>query len=585
MPQSPQPGPHRPWRELFDLRRASARINLFFALVVVAGLVAGLGSLAFYTATHAAVRLGRELAGGQAKLVVAVAVAGGLMVGLLGAVGPKSRLEGVARVIYGAALGRALVGPWEALWVFIRSAITIGTGGSAGREGPVVVIGAGLAGTLGRWARLSAREMRTLLAAGVAAGVAVAFNAPVAGSLFALEIILGDFAAGTFSLVVLAAVAATVLTYGVLGSQPVLQVPSYTFHHWAELFLYAGLGVAAGLMGRLYIRAIRGSGRLFQRLPGPAWIRPAVGGLLFGVVGALQPLTLGGAYTPITVAAQGGLAWQVLLGLALIKLVTTAITLGSGGAGGAFAPGFVIGAFLGGGYGTLMHQLFPTITGAVGGYALVGLGAMLASFTLAPITAILLLFEITRDYAIILPAMVACATAYRVSRTFGPYTIDTLSLHEAGIEWRSGRQIGLLQRVTADQVMTRAVHTVRADQTVADVIALMQRYRHTGYPVVDGKGRLVGMVTLEDVRETPLEGRLQRPVAEVMSSRPIVSYADETLDQVLRTLAGQGVGRVAVVDRADPGRLLGIITKSDVLRAYNERAVEAQRKPAPVKAD
>lgn len=574
MPQTPQFGPSRLWRGMFRLHLARGRINLFFALIILTGLVAGLGSLAFYTATHAAVRVGRQLAGGQPVLIVAVAVAGGLLVGLLGAAGPKSRLQGVPRVIYGAALGRALVGPWETLWTFIWSTITIGTGGSAGREGPVVVIGAGLAGLLGRLARLSGREMRTLLAAGVAAGVAVAFNAPVAASLFALEIILGDFAAGTFSLVVLAAVAATVLTYGVLGSQPVLQVPSYTFQHWAELFLYAGLGLAAGLMGRLYIAAIRGTGRIFQRLPGPAWIRPAAGGLLFGLAGVALPLTLGGDYTPITVAAQGGLAWHALLGLALAKLATTAITLGSGGAGGAFAPGFVIGAFLGGGYGTLMHQLFPAITGAAGGYALVGLGAMLASFTLAPITAILLLFEITRDYAIILPAMVACATAYGVSRTMSPYSMDTLILHEAGIEWRSGHQLSLLQQVTARQVMTRAVHTVRADQTVADLIALMQRYRHTGFPVLDAQGRLVGMVTLDDVRETPLEGRLQRPIAEVMSSSLIVSYPDESLDQVLRTMAGQNVGRVAVVDRQDPGRLLGIITKGDILRAYNERAAE-----------
>jgi len=572
--QPPRLGLGRPWRGILGSYSTAHRINLFFAFVIVTGLVAGLGCLAFYTATHEAVHLVRQLAGGHPVRVVALAVAGGLLVGLLGAIGPKHRLEGVARVIYGAALGRALVGLWETLGVFIRSTITIGTGGSAGREGPVVVIGAGLAGTLGRMLKLSGQEMRTLLAAGVAAGVAVSFNAPIAASLFALEIILGDFAAGTFSLVVLAAVAATVVAYGLLGSQPVLQVPAYTFHHWAEFLFYAGLGVAAGLMGRLYIAAIRGMGRLFGRLPGPEWIRPAVGGLLFGLAGVALPLTLGGDYTPIIVAAEGGMTWYVLLGLAVAKLVTTAITLGSGGAGGAFAPGFVIGAFLGGGYGTLVHQLFPAVTGAAGGYALVGLGAMLASFTLAPITAILLLFEITRDYAIILPAMVACSVAYGVSRGFSPYNIDTLSLHEAGIEWRSGHRLRLLQQVTADQVMTTAVHTIRADQSVADLIALMQRHRHTGFPVLDGQGRVVGMVTLDDVRETPMEGRLQRPIAEVMSSRLIVSYPDESLDRVLQTMAEHDVGRVAVVDRKDPGRLLGIITKGDILRAYNEQALD-----------
>lgn len=585
MPHPLQPPTRGRWREFFDLRRAGFRVNLFFALVVLAGLLAGLGSLAYYTATQAAVRWGQALVAGTGPRVVFLAIAGGLVVGLLGLLGPRDRLDGVARVIYGAALGRPLVGLRDALGIFIRSTVTIGTGGSAGREGPVVIIGAGLAGTLGRLMKLSGREMRTLLAAGVAAGVAVAFNAPVAGSLFALEIILGDFAAGTFSLVVLAAVAAAVLAHGVLGGEPVLQVPAYTFHHWAELFLYAGLGLAAGLMGRLYIAAIRGSGRLFQRLPGPSWLRPAVGGLLFGTVGAFLPITLGAEYTPIAVAAQGGLAWQVLLALALVKVATTAITLGSGGAGGAFAPGFVIGAFLGGGYGTLMGQLFPAITGEVGGYALVGLGAMLASFTLAPLTATLLLFELTRDYAVILPTMLACAAAYRVSRAFSPYNLDTLSLYEAGIEWRSGRQIDVLQRVTAAQVMTREVRTVRVDQTVADVVALMREYRYHGIPVVDHQDRLVGMVTLDDVRETPLEGRLQRPVAEVMSSRPIVSFPDETLDQVLATLTGQDVGRVVVVEREDRGRILGIITKGDVLRAYNEEAVRASPGALPLPAD
>ncbi|BAS25901.1 chloride channel protein [Limnochorda pilosa] len=558
---------------------ARYRPNLFLGFVVLAGLLAGLASLAFYAATNAAVRYGRSVTEGRGLAVVGLALGGGLLVGLLGAIGASPRFGGVTNVIYGAGLGRDLVGPWQTFKTFVRSVITIGTGGSAGREGPVVVIGAGVAGTLGRWLRVSEQEMRTLLAAGVAAGLAVAFNAPIASSLFALEIILGDFGASTFSFVVLAAVSASVLAYGFLGNQPVLKVAAYTFRHWAEIPLYAGLGIVAGLAGQLYIHSIRRARRLFRRLPGPEWVRPGVGGLIFGAVGVALPLTLGGDYSPIAVSMQGGLSWLALLGLMGAKLFTTSVTLGSGGAGGVFAPGFVIGAFLGGSYGVLMHGLLPGVASASGGYALVGLGAMLSGFTLAPITSILLLFEITRDYAIILPAMVASVAAYKVSGAFGPYNIETLSLHEAGIEWRSGRQINLLREVTASEAMCRQVRTVSEDETVADVVALMQRYRYTGFPVVDGGGRLVGVVTLEDVRETPMDGRLERPVSEVMSREPIVSHPDDTLDRVLRELSAHRVGRVLVVDPADPGRLLGIITKSDVLRAYNERLLRSQPRP------
>lgn len=569
------PPPRRAWlaRRLRWVRPPS---NFFLGLVIATGLLAGLATLAFYTATEAAIRFGRALVEGRALVLLVLTTGGGLLVGLLGTLGRRDRFAGVTNVIYGAALGRDTVGLWETLRVFVRSVITIGTGGSAGREGPVVVIGAGVAGTVGRLLRLSEQETRTLLAAGVAAGVAVAFHAPVAAALFALEIILGDFAAGTFSFIVLSAVSASLVAYGVLGNQPVLQVPSYSFGHWAELLLYGGLGVAAGLAGQVYIHSIRRARSLFRRLPVPEWVRPGLGGIVFGAVGVALPLTLGGDYGPISVAMEGGLPWLALLGLAAAKLFTTSVTLGSGGAGGVFAPGFVIGAFLGGGYGTLMHSLFPAIVESSGGYALVGLGAMLSSFTLAPITAILLLFEITRDYAIILPAMVACAAAYRVSRSFGPYNIETLPLHEAGVEWRSGRQVSLLQQVTAGEAMCSSVRTVQADQTVADVIALMQRYHYTGFPVVDAGGRLVGLVTLEDVRETPLDGRLERPVSEVMSPRPIVNYPDETLDQVLKTLAEHRIGRVLIVDRADASRLLGIITKSDVLRAYNRKLTESE---------
>ncbi|MFZ5815036.1 MAG: chloride channel protein [Bacillota bacterium] len=521
--------------------------------------------------------------------LIGAAALGGLAVGLLVYFfAREAKGHGVPEVMAAIALRGGRIRPRVVAVKGIASAITIATGGSAGREGPIVQVGAALGSTIGQWFKVSESNLKTLVACGAAAGIAATFNAPIGGVFFAMEVILGDWDGARFGLITLSSVAAAVLAHSMLGDHPALAELSYTLRSGWELWFYALLGVLIMLAAQLYTRVLYFAEDTFDGIKRvPEWVKPAVGGVLFAVLGLLVPATLGrgedivhallSGHMPEQVASWSALAPALILFLmALGKILSTSITIGSGGSGGIFFPGLFIGAAFGGSFGHVVHSLAPGITAAPGAYALVGMGAFFAGMTHAPITAIVMLFEMTRDYRIILPLMLTCAIAAALSRWVHPESIYTLKLVRQGIRLRRGREVGALQSLTARDVMTTRVDVVRESDTIADVIAFMQKTHHTGFPVVDEEERLVGIISLSDIRRTPLEGRLERRVSSVMT-RPVVAVPPHAnLEEVTQIMTRRDIGRVPVIDPDGDDRLLGLITRSNILNAYNTRLLERE---------
>jgi CIC family chloride channel protein len=464
----------------------------------------------------------------------------------------------------------------SACWVYkaIASAITIGSGGSAGREGPIAFIGSSLAADLGRLVRGGERRRRALLASGAAAGVAATFNAPLAGTFFALEIVLGTWAAEAFAPVIVAAVVGSAIGRHFFGSHPAFFVHQYSLATFAELPIFALLGAAAAVVGVLFIAALYGVGDLWNRARMPIPLRLAPAGVAVGALGLLHPGVIGLGYDTIEDTLLGHLAdGRLLLLLMLGKLIATSLTLGSRGSGGIFAPALFIGAMLGGAVGQFWSQHVAAAT-SPGAYALVGMGALFAAVSHAPMTAVLTIFEITGDYRMILPLMLACGIASIVAQNISRVSIYNLKLLRRGVHIQLGHDVVLLNDIEIRQAMTTDLVTVLPQTAAREVLKLSEHTTHHGFPLADEQGRLHGLITCEDVRRAAEEGRLEEPVSNLAAHRLIVAFPDETLNDALRKLGLHHVGRVPVVSREDHRELLGIITRKDIISAYNRALVQ-----------
>lgn len=488
----------------------------------------------------------------------------------------QGRFHSIPLVIVALVKRDGRIHPLTTLLKTVGSILTLGAGGSLGREGPVVLLGGGIGSAIGQGFRLPPAWLNTLIAAGAGAAIATAFHAPITGAFFVMEIVLVQFSARSFALVALACVVASEVSHLLVGAPP-FPIPAYQINSPWEIGLYLGLALVITPISRAYISVLEGSERFGGRLKRiPAWIRPALGGIGFGTVAILIPGTLGGGYPTIIEALNNRMGLTLLLLLLVAKFVTIALTNGSGWPGGVFTPALFLGSMAGGAYGQVAGKLFPSVVTQPGAYAVVGMATMIAGATQAPLTAITLIFEITRDYRIALPAMLACGIAAVFSQRFSPYSVDTLHLPEHGVllPW----QIHDLRDIRVAEAMNTKVHTVRTDMELKDVIETMQHSRHGGYPVVDEAGRLVGVVTLRDVREVPLERRLTTPVTAVMAKRLTVVTPEQTTADAAMLMARRGVGRLPVVDATDHTRLVGIISRSDVLRAYPNEELDDRKR-------
>ncbi len=589
-----------PWHRM--LRRALPSEIAFLAGIAAAvGLVTALVAYAFHwTIENGMIGQGGQVVlrlvsgaewivpmGGSAPawwgylLVLALPVVGLLLAaGLVHLLSGGEHGHGVAGVMEAVAMrgGRLRVRP--AVARIVAAACTIVSGGSVGPEDPNVQIGSIIGSWLGQRLRLSDERVQTLVACGAASGIAAAFNAPIAGVFFAQEIILGEFTTNAFGMVVLSSVSASVLSRVLRGESPAFRIPEYSLQSPWELFLYLGLGLLAAIISAGYVRGLLGMEELFRRWRVHYLAKAALGGLAVGAVGLAFPHLFGVGYETMDALLQGQqVALGLLLALMVLKPLLTATTLGAGGSGGVFAPSLFIGSMLGGAFGQSMNHLLPGLVAPAPAYALVGMGGVLAGAVHCPITAILLLFEMTGDYRIILPIMLCAAVSTLVSQRLSRGSVYTERLTRRGIHLHLGRDLNVMEMVTVEEAMSRDFETVRPTMSLAELGRLFDTSPHHGFPVVDEQGLLQGVVTLSDYHRAVEEGR-EGTVADICTCEPLTVFPDQSLHEAMYLLSSRDVGRLPVVSRQDPRRIIGLLRRYDLVKAYNKglaRRAEMER--------
>lgn len=553
------------------LRRSETLLSV--GLPVVVGAAAGLGGVAFRWMIEAFSRLffdggGRALAFLEGYYVILVPALGGLLVGpLVHFLAQEARGSGVPQVMLAVAAYRGRIRHRVAAVKALASSICIGSGGSVGREGPIVQIGSSMGSSLGQLLRLSDEGVRTLVASGAAAGISSTFNTPLAGVFFSLEVILGRFAPRALGLVVLSSVTGAAVSHVFLGDTPAFRASQYRLVSNWEFPLYMTLGVVAALVGYLFMVLRYRSEDAFDAVPVPPYLKPALGGLGVGALGYVYPQLFGFSYEPVDTALVGSMGMGLMAGLALAKIGATSLTLGSGGSGGVFAPSLFIGAMVGGSLGQAFHRLFPQITSPQGAYALVGMAALFAGVVRAPITAIIMVFEMTRDYSIILPLMAAVVVSTAVSRALMRESIYTMAVRRQGLHLEQGEDHDVLRDVLVRDVMTTDFPTVRPDLPVDRLRALFAETGHHGFPVVDRAGYLVGVVTVSDAIRA--RGRSGLTVGDIATRNVVVAYPDQSVHDALAQFGGHDVGRIpVVVPQGGKPKLVGVLRRHDIVRAY-----------------
>lgn len=575
--------PAEGWRRGYDWLRGSAPGLVPLALLVGAG--AGAGAVGFrylilwfteaFTGRSDFSDAGRvaspHFPGLGVFFVIVVPVIGGLVYGpIVDRFAKEARGHGVPEVMLAIAERGGRIGPQVAIVKSLASALCIGSGGSVGREGPIVQIGSALGSSIGQVLRISEARLRLLVACGAAGGISATFNAPIAGVFFALELILRDFATESFGVVVLASITADVIGQSVFGATSFLSLPAFHTASLMEYLFFAGLGILAAIVGVGFTRVLYGTEDLLDRLwRGPEWLRPGAGGLLLGLLLLALPQMYGVGYPVLQAGVRGQYVLWFLLILLVGKIVATSLTIGIGGSGGVFAPSLFMGAMLGTAYGLAAHQLFGNVVGPAGAYGLVGMGAVFAGAARAPITAVIIIFELTGDYTIILPLMATIALATGVSSLLSKETIYTLKLRRRGIDLLRGAAVNLMELLTVADAMQPLPPALARDVPLNTVIDRLAGEGRDALPVVDEQGAYRGTVTARDVEDSVRANALEATAGTLARAVPTLGPG-QTLEQALAVLVQQDRSGLPVVT-ADNGEVVGWLTHRDVLAAYNTR--------------
>jgi len=511
---------------------------------------------------------------------------GGLIVGLLTTyLAREAKGHGVPEVMEAVQTKGGRLRPRVVIVKALASAVCIGTGGSAGREGPIVQMGSTVGSVIGQRSRLSDTRIKILLSCGVAGAISATFNAPIAGVLFALELILLEFRTRSFIPLVISAVIASTMM-GVLTGQlllPPLIEASYEYQSPLELPMFMLLGLVAGLISVLFIKILYGFEDLFAKIKVKPYLKPAIGGLILAIIGILIPHVLGVGYDLIRFSVNmdtrllevtGITLFGTLILLLILKIVATSITLGSGGSGGVFAPSLFIGAMLGGAFGLGMHAILPEGARTWGAFALVGMGAFFAGASRATLTSIVIVLELTGDYKFILPLMLACVVSDGVARLIHSQTIYTEKLRRRGIRFTQEMEVNVLETISVEEAMIKNPKTITEDVTVGKIANSMIFTGYHGFPVLNLKGELVGIITQEDIRKALKEGKHNLTAKDLETKSMILTYPDENLNKVLDKMVSYKIGRLPVVKRYDEKKLIGLVTRSDIIKAHEKKLQE-----------
>lgn len=574
--------PHRDRRNTIRLAllprnspRHDSDITKGLVIALFVGVVAGLGAVLFRNLIHWIEDF--AFGGGAVALsalgdfyIVLIPALGGLVVGpLVYFFAREAKGHGVPEVMIAVAKNGGRIRARVAAVKTLASAITIGTGGSVGREGPIVQIGATVGSTIGQKLRLPEDWIKTLVACGAAAGISATFNAPIAGVFFALEVILGSFSTRNFSVVVVSSVIAAAVSHAFFPNEANLVVPEYKLESFLEIPLYGAMGALAAGVGCLFVVVLYFTEDAFDRLRFPEYLKPVLGGLCVGALGLYSTDLFGVGYGALESAANGEMLLVSALVLLGLKIVATSITVGSGGSGGVFAPALFLGAMLGAVFGGACDRLFPDTVGPIGAYAIVGMAAVFSSTSRAPITAVVILFELTRDYSIILPLMLCVVVSTVISQLVLKDSIYTRKMRRKGIELPGEERFDALESVQVEEVMTRDFQGVPSDLPLARLEDRFKKAGQRGLLVVDGEGELDGIVTVSDLENALREGADEGATAGDIATRSVLTaYPDQTVRSALLQLGADQVGRIPVVERENRRKIAGVLRRHDIIGAY-----------------
>jgi chloride channel protein, CIC family len=546
--------------------------QIFLLLALVIGAITGLVVVAFILLTE---RVGMRLypAGGAPWRRFLFPVVGSLVIGyLLARYFPNARGSGVPQTKAALYAGGGRITLRTVLGKFFCTSATLASGIPLGREGPSVQIAAGIASVLGRRLRMSPEKVKALLPVGAAAAIAAAFNTPLAAVVFSLEEIVGDMNAPVLGSVVVASATAWMVLRLLLGNHPLFNVPQYQLVHPAELAIYAVLGVAGGLVSVTFTRILLGIRQRFQRFPAKTlWFQPLAGGLLVGIMGWFVPQVMGVGYDYVGDVLNGRMILSMMVLLVTLKLFAVTVSYASGNAGGIFAPSLFIGAMLGGAVGTVAHHLWPAYTATPGAYALVGMGAVFAGIVRAPMTSVLMIFEMTQDYAIIVPLMIANLVSLFIASQLQKQPIYEALAVQDGIHLpsHSARHGQTQQRIL--QVMSAAAEYL--DGMIPDQATLQEAVEHISSSssrafLVSNASGVIGTISAAQL-EKELAENPNRKIADLVNplAFPHV-HSDQGLDLALERMGKNQVDLLPVVNRANIHKLEGVVTLRDVLDAY-----------------
>lgn len=567
-------------RILFLLDRFKTSDHLFMIIVpIIVGLLGGLGAAVLKILIHFFQQSlwGNEefIAPWYSKLIIPAV--GAFVVGLIiYFFSREAKGHGVPEVMEAIAIRNGVIRARVVVSKVVASALTIGSGGSVGREGPIIQTGSAIGSVMGQLFKLSKRRMETLVGCGAAAGITAAFNTPIAGAMFSVEILLGDFAVSQLSPIVISSVTATAVSRALYGDYPAFLVPKYELVHWLELIPYALLGLIAGAVAILFIKTLYFFEDKFDAIKIPDFYKTTIGALILGIIGIFFPQIFGIGYEAITQALYGEMAVWLLFSLIFLKILASSLTLGSGSSGGIFAPSLFMGAMTGGFFGSITHQLFPTITAGAGAYALVAMSAVVAATTHAPITAILIIFEMTGDYTIILPLMIATIISLITTR-FQKDSIYTLKLKKRGINFLQGKEINVLKSMKVKDVMRRSIEILSPDTSMTNVIEKFITSEHDEFYIKDNSGRIVERISQVELGaiapqyEALKDFVLAKDIA--IPNLVLVNEKDD-LDYVMRQFGKENISEIPVTSSSDPTKILGTIWRLDVITAYNKEILK-----------
>jgi CIC family chloride channel protein len=573
-----------------SLRTDEFNYTLQILLAATVGLLAALGNLGFraliefFTWVFLNLEWGAlEIARGGLRLglVPVVLLSGGVGMILLDRLFPGDVLGyGFPNFLEMVNLGSARI---KRRWIVLKAlgaALSLGCGASVGREGPIAQIGGAIGSAVAQLRRLPADRTKVLVAAGAAAGIATTFNAPVGGVLFAQEIVLlGETELGNLTLLLVATVSAVLLSRAITGNVAVFQPPTFVLRSYVELLSYALMGVLLGVLSAAYIHFFHATAAAFRKIEAPQWARLALGLLIVGVVAIPLPQNLSDGYPAINRAMEGHFALGTTLALAAAKFFTSSVSLGCGAPGGVFGPTFFIGTMAGATFQRTMASILPKLTGPRGSYALIGLGTFLCGVTHAPLTALFLLLDMTQDYQVALPAMIAIVAALVVARSLEHESIDTYRLAREGKTLEIGRERLVLTQIPVESVMTHDPAIVRSNAPLAEVLGAAGDTAQMTLPVVDDAGGLVGLIVTRDLvamlsSQADVVGLVN---AYDISRRncPVVS-GDSNLDEAAQLMESEDLEELPVVESVtgqSGRRLVGIIARKEISQVLNRMAV------------